>query len=243
MSVEKMESNIILHESKDFGNPNYEIVRNILNKIDNNMMSALGLSAFSSKCCDVFYTDKDPLCKQGNNGHNIYLCVKNDDYYQWIFQFSHEYCHHLINGTMSGVWSDMLWFEETICQIASLYNMFKMVDFCKENWIEHYDSILNERLHYYLEKANNDYKLNEKGGWFKSFAGQLRSERYKRDLYNSIAVLMYPLFIENPNLWKIILYIGDIRSWNSLDELFKHLQSKADTTYVDSLKKMIDIFS
>ena len=144
---------------------------------------------------------------------------------------------------MSGDWSDMLWFEETICQIASLYNMFKMVDFCKENGIEHYDSILNERLHYYLEKANNDYKLNENGGWFKSFADQLRSERYKRDLYNSIAVLMYPLFIENPNLWKIILYIGDIRSWNSLDELFKHLQSKADTTYSDSLKKMINIFS
>lgn len=238
-----MESNIFLHESTDFGNPNYEIVRIILNKIDNNMMSALELQVFSSKRCDVFYTDKYPVCEQGNKGHNIYLCVKDNDYYQWIFQFSHEYCHHLINGTMSGDWSDMLWFEETICQIASLYNMFKMVDFCKENGIEHYDSILNERLYYYLEKANNDYKLNEKGGWFKSFAGQLRSERYKRDLYNSIAVLMYPLFIENPNLWKIILYIGDIRSWNSLDELFKHLQSKADTTYSDSLKKMINIFS
>lgn len=238
-----MESNIFLHESTDFGNPNYEIVRIILNKIDNNMMSALELQVFSSKRCDVFYTDKYPVCEQGNNGHNIYLCVKDNDYYQWIFQFSHEYCHHLINGAMTNDWSDLLWFEETICQLASLYNMFKMVEFCEEIGNEDCVSILKDRLNLYFEKATEDYELDEKGGWFKSFADQLRSEGYKRDLYNSIAVLMYPLFVENPNLWKIILHIGDIRSWGSMDELSEHLQSKADTTYSDSLKKMINIFS
>ena len=238
-----MESNIFLHESTDFGNPNYEIVRDILNKIDNNMMSALGLPVFSSKRCDVFYTDKYPVCSKGEGGHDIYLCVKHNDYYQWIFQFSHEYCHHLINGAMTNDWSDLLWFEETICQLASLYNMFMMVEFCEEMGKADCASLLKDRLSHYLGKATKDNKLDMRGGWFKSFADQLRSKGYKRDLYNSIAVLMYPFFVENPNLWKIIQYIGDIRSWNSLDELFKHLQSKADHTYADSLEKMIVIFS
>lgn len=238
-----MESNVVLHDSTDFGNPNYEIVRNILNKIDNNMMSALELTVFSSKRCDVFYTDKYPVCNKGDNGHNIYLCVKDNDYYQWIFQFSHEYCHHLINGAMTNDWSDLLWLEETICQLASLYNMFKMMDFCEEIGKEDCAFILKDRLNHYLGKATKDYELDKRGGWFKSFAEQLRSYGYKRDLYNSIAVLMYPLFIENPNLWKIILHIGDIRSWKSLNDLFIHLQSKADTSYEYSLKKLIDIFS
>ena len=80
------------------------------------------------------------------------------------------------------------------------------------------------------------------GGWYKQYEESLKEEGYKRDLYNAIAVLMYPLFDDNPNLWKLILNIGDIRSWASLDDLFNHLEANADESYSESLSKMRKMF-
>ena len=230
--------NILLNENDTFGKPSYDIVRLFLSMVDMNMMAALDLPAFSTQRCQVFYMEDGPMCSKVGEEHIIFLSVKDNHWCQWVYQFAHEYCHHLINGTLSGEWSDLMWFEETICELSSLYNLNRMIEFCMENKYQGYAASVDDYLNKLLAKNRGTYCLSADGGWYKQYEDSLKIQRYQRDLYNSIAVIMYPLFMENPNLWKIILNIGDIRSWASLDDLFSHLEMNADESYIESLRQL-----
>ncbi len=238
-----MESNIILNENAYFGNTNYEVVRALLDMVDNNMMEAISHPYFSTKQCVVEPTSDVPMCSKHGEQHIIYLNTKDNFWCQWAYQFSHEYCHHLIDGSLSGGWSDLLWFEETICELSSLYNLNKMIGYCDKIGYPDYALSVKGYLDDLLVKNNDSFKLSADGGWYGQYELSLKKEKYKRELYNAIAVLMYPLFVENPNLWKMILYIGDIRSWVSLDDLFNNLESNADESYKESLSKIRKMFS
>ena len=223
-----MATNIILTENAAFGNTNYDVVRALIYMVDNNMMEAIGQPYFSTKQCLVVPTEDVPMCVKAGGQHIIFLATKDNLWCQWVYQFSHEYCHHLIDGSLSGEWSDLLWFEETLCELSSLYNLNKMISYCANNGLQRYVPSVKSYLENLLTKNNDKYKLSAGGGWYKQYEASLKKEEYKRDLYNAIAVLMYPLFIDTPNLWKLILIIGDIRSWTSLDELFNHLEINSD---------------
>lgn len=235
--------NIIFIENKAFGRPNYKIVRELLCMVDANMMEALGLPCFSTKKCVVVATDGDPMCVQECEQHLIYISAKDDYWCQWVYQFAHEYCHHIIDGSLSGEWSEILWFEETLCELSSLYNLNRMVEFCKVNGMQSYSSSVNDYLNGLLTENLDKYNICDGGGWYDQYEDMLKEKGYKRDLYNAIAVLMYPLFMKNPRLWKLILNIGDIRSWSSLDDLFEHLKANADESYVESLSQLRSLFS
>lgn len=230
--------NILLSENEAFGKPSYDIVRLFLYMVDMNMMAALELPAFSTQRCQVVYMEDGPMCSKVGDDHIIFLSVKDNHWCQWVYQFSHEYCHHLINGTLSGEWSDLMWFEETICELSSLYNLNRMIGFCMANNMQGYASSVDDYLNKLLTKNRSTYCLSADGGWYKQYEDSLKVQQYQRNLYNSIAAIMYPLFMENPGLWKIILDIGDIRSWASLDDLFSHLEANADERYFGSLRQL-----
>lgn len=235
-------SNIVIVKSSDFGNPDYGIIQVLLDKVDVNMSDALGIPPFSTCSCMVEYTDNDPICCKDGCGHKFFLSANDSYYCQWVYQFAHEYCHHLINGTLSGKWSKLLWFEETLCELSSLYNLYLMEHFCKQLGWDDYSMSVHGYLSNLLTK-NNHFQLSPTGGWLTQYESILCAEGYQRDLYNAIAVQMFPFFIDNPRLWKMILHIGDIRQWNSLDELFDHLQANADSSYSDSLQQLRKLFS
>ena len=234
--------NIILTENTAFGNTDYDVVRALLYMVDNNMMEAIGQPYFSTTQCIVVPTEDVPMCAKVGEQHFIFLMTKYNRWCQWVYQFSHEYCHHLINGSLSGEWSDLLWLEETICELSSLYNLNKMIGYCANNGLQGYVPSVINYLENLLTKKNRAYKLSAEGGWYKQYEESLKEAGYKRELYNAIAVLMYPLFVDNPNLWKLILNIGDIRSWTSLEELFNHLEVTADGSYRESLGRMRKMF-
>lgn len=199
------------------------------------MSSALGIHYFSTKHCLVVPSDVTPMCSNGGLiGHIISISAKDNYWCQWVYQFAHEYCHHLINGSLSGEWSTLLWFEETICQLSSLYNLRRMEDYCRDIGLAVYAPCVHDYLDKLLAEGSKVFVRENKVGWFEKYASSLSKEGYQRGLYNAIAVQIFPLFIDNPNLWKIILHIGDIRSWDSLESLFVHLQERVDDSYKDS---------
>lgn len=235
--------NIVLDENAAFGKPAYAVIREFLYMVDANMMTALGRPVFSTRRCIVAHKSDCPMCVAAGEDHIIFLSAHDNYWCKWVYQFAHEYCHHLINGSLSGGWSSLLWLEETICELSSLYNLHRMVSCCDRISRTSYSLSVQQYLNDLLTENNNVYNLCVDGGWYQDYKELLSSEPYKRDLYNAIAVLMYPLFVENPSLWKLILNIGDIRSWGSLEELFEHLQTNADTSYLDSLKRLQKMFS
>lgn len=137
----------------------------------------------------------------------------------------------------------MLLFEETICELSSLYNLNKMIGYCATNGLQWYVPSVIDYLGDLLTKNNDTYKLSVERGGYRQYEVSLKHDEYEGNLYNTIAVLMYPLFVENPYLWKMILNIGDIRSWTSLDDLFSHLEANADGNYCESLSRLRRMFS
>lgn len=238
-----MEANIVIQEDETFGNANYRVVRALLYMVDANMMTALERPRFSTKKCVVIHTEDVPMCAKMNEQHLILLSTKNNRWCQWVYQFAHEYCHHLIDGTLSGEWSNLLWFEETICELSSIYNLGKMIGFCDSNGLQSYAPHVKEYHENLLTKNKDSFHLGIEGGWYSEYKTLLSEKEYFRDLYNAMAVQMYPFFLDNPHLWKIIQHIGNIRMWNSLEDLFVHLDENADKSYKTSLKKLKTMFS
>lgn len=221
-----------------------EVAKELIAFVDDNMMSAFGEPVATVPCC-VDYKEGDPCCCKKNDGnHIIYLSVTDFYWCQLIYQFAHEYCHHLINGSLSGVWHKVLWFEETICEVSSLYNLYRFENYCENHenkgW-KCYSSSVHDYLGKRLTKCGL-FDFNENGGWYDNCSDALEAKDYKRDLYKEIAIFMYPYFIGNPRLWKMILNIEDIRKWDSFESLLEHLQSKADESYDNSLRKMFQMF-
>lgn len=232
-------------------NPSYcickfpqEIVYNVLKQVDLNFSSALEVQPFSSRQTFIYPADTQiPKCCLLGNYHKILLSAK-DSLPQLVFQFSHEYCHHLIDGTMSGEIYGLMWLEETICELSSMYHLQIFYNIwsntSKNHFKYHLAYLFQDYLQILLEKGSGQlyHTLHQKGlgEWIQEYL--LLYMRKSRPMRNDVAVLIYPLFLENPRLWKIILHFGDMRRWKSLEELFQHLSQNATADYAHSLEKL-----
>lgn len=239
--VTEISSNIYFHEDERFGDFDRKSVFTLIRSVDLEFSKALGLVPFSTCLCHIKYHSEYPMCcKSLNNSHVIYLSP-NDPYGgQWLYQFAHEFCHHLINGSLSGEITGLTWFEETVCTLASVYHI----------------STMNQKLHL-LSGITNPHlcqdlpvrldgllKFDQLVGQrplvtvLQSWDNLLKEEQYHRNLYKAIAAKMFPLFRENPNLWKIILHFGNMKERDSLTDLFQDLSKFVDSSYSDSFQKL-----
>ncbi len=235
-SLVKVASNLFMPSEDSFGIYNREIVHRLLVNIQNNFSLLLEQPIDTSVYYFIDYRPGNPECCKIPNGFLIFLSSREDEFWRWVFQFSHEYCHSLINGTLSGEIYGLLWFEETICHLSSIYQLNNLIELC--------DKSSNSLLHCYKEVAHlhllgnfgqPQYNCRE---YLLSEAGRLAEPEYHREIYSNLAATMFPLFVEHPALWKIILHFGDTRQWKTLEELFDHLHSKADESYALPLQKL-----
>ncbi len=143
---------------------------------------------------------------------NIHKNIPLDIYGRGVYQFAHEYCHHLVDGPMDGAMKDSFWFEETICSLASLFMLRRL----KFRWIleQGVSSFLstnaNQLSMWEIANFSDARKIDVSPSlseWIKNNLQQLQSPQHYRDLYNVIAVNILDLFEENPKLWQILPYL------------------------------------
>lgn len=235
--------NMSFIDDDSFGNYDKEIVFSLLKTVDIIFSNSMELKPFSSSNCTILYNHfkANPMCCDSCNGHYIFLHVKGNFWCKWLYQFSHEYCHHLINGKMSGNIKGLKWFEETICELASMYNLKIMADIWEKSDISIKLRFVQAFRDYLNDLQNENPLLYEQTlhpKFLQFWDNRLKDPICHRDLYNAIAVLIFPLFLENPHLWKIILHFGDMENWESLEDLFLHLRRNATPDYSDSLEKL-----
>ncbi len=149
----------------------------------------------------------------------IFLLTENHYWCQYAYQFTHEYCHHLIESNFVYNIDKFGWFEEAICELASLHSLIQM----SADWKEH--PAVPERFDYapefeiYANKIISKYEdqivqpVNE---LIKHNIYELSNNRYLRYLTGLIAVSLFPLFKEKPALWDCVTYIGKIKVTNEL---------------------------
>lgn len=139
---------------------------------------------------------------------------------------------------MSGQLKGLFWFEETICELASMYHLNKIHSL----WSQYPDFSIqfqySPSLRGYLDNLLNRNSHREDAGSLLQFlqvSHCVEPQTYHRYYYNALAAKIYPFFLQNPKLWRIIPRIGNSRQWNCLQDLLRHLLEKSDDDYSPSL--------
>jgi hypothetical protein len=129
---------------------------------------------------------------------------------QYAFQFSHELCHVLARYREKHPGNQ--WFEESICELASLYALRAMSEEWKTkppypNWKSygpHLASYAKERM----EKAALPEGVTL-AKWYAENERALRAKADDRARNQVVATALLPLFEERPGRWRAVYHLND----------------------------------
>lgn len=130
---------------------------------------------------------------------------------QYAYQWAHEFCHILCGYRNDG--RDNKWFEETLCELASIYALRQMSETWKTdppypNWKDYgkslrkyADDVIASREKLDIAGLAEFYRRHEKS---------LRESATKRDLNGAMAVALMPLFEKEPEHWNAVRYLNSV---------------------------------
>jgi hypothetical protein len=144
----------------------------------------------------------------GNNEHIVRLDTKNRAWAQLAFQFSHELCHVMCN--YRDVPNQQLWFEETLCEVASLFALKKMGEEWKKNppysnWKSYSGALRDYAAQRLKTKDTDGFTLEE---IYRANLSELRATATNRDINNQLASKLLPMFEETPAAWEAVRYLN-----------------------------------
>jgi hypothetical protein len=148
------------------------------------------------------------LYKRGQgNEYIVKLDTSDRAWAQLAFQFAHEFCHVICN--YRDATNQQLWFEETLCECASLYALRQMAVQWKtnapySNWKSYSTSLrdyADDRIAAYEREDSiaQFYRANQK---------ELIKTGTNRDLNTYLAIRLLPLFEDTPAAWQALRYIN-----------------------------------
>ncbi|MDR0792760.1 MAG: hypothetical protein LBE82_05590 [Chitinophagaceae bacterium] len=155
-----------------------------------------------------------PTFVKQNECNRIYLNTVNRLWCQYSYQFSHELCHHIIDSDFLTTNDRFGWFEESLCELASIFCIDKMAQTWLtnppySNWKE-YSNSLAGYVRDIIEKSENKivqpFKI-----WLAKRMDELYNDRYKRAENRIVALQLFPLFKNEPEFWSSIQYLKRIK--------------------------------
>lgn len=218
----------------------------ILNGVIYKYQHIIDKSRYTKDTCRIQPREDHPFCFNIMNGfQGIELSAKDRNYCQYVYQFAHEYCHFLVNRDNKGERTGAYWFEETICELASIY-MLRLMEKQWETtppykiWQSYYTSY-KEYADEIINRASNkiDKPLRE---WISERLELLHGPEYQREIYTAIAVNIMDIFFENPNLWNIITYIKEVDrlEYTTFENFIKSLYAILPDDLKMPFKKLMD---
>ncbi len=202
---------------------------------------------------------RSPNESDSNQPHFVSLVSKYGRWSQLTLQFSHEFCHVLLNSDRLGPnfeKSEAAWFDEVVCVVASLYTLKRFAegpsDFVNEWWKGKGGSILPQE---YLEEHQRKVKI-KKGypskkqfkQWLKDNEPKMRGDPYlayenvDRFYDRVIADQLLPLFWgESKAGWNAVcgLPTSKLMLAEYLIEWRDALQSNEQRRFVSSVMKKL----
>lgn len=240
-----------------FGSFNHAVIPSLLKTVE---VFFRQQSVIQAKWLVVVRGENKPMCcaTSDPNIHVIKLNTEGNLWCQWVYQFAHEYCHHIIDGGLTGETSGLIWLEESICHVASFVCLDCFERTCVSSDIPYLPGYASSVISYlkdllldegqqlyepYLPDLNNPLRKEQIPQeemkpiypYVESRADVLATT-YSMEDYNAIAKMLFPHFYNNPKVWRILPHLGDMRKWNSIKVLFDHLEVKADDEYRESLE-------
>lgn len=183
-----------------------KVLRSVIDVFDEVLMHEYCLNI---KCSISYKNTPGPQCRFIPNtfSHEILLTAHRNSWPQYVYQFAHEYCHHLTSALPIRSFKGAFWFEEVLCETASFYCLSVLQE--KTN-----DVIISTQLGRFLYGSylNDLYsdtpKLNTTLGlYIKENIPYMETPSYQREKYSVIARNIVDIFLQYPKLWNIILFI------------------------------------
>jgi len=159
---------------------------------------------------EVSYSRRGPMVlhRRGARGEYIvWLDVKDTYWCQFAYQFAHEFTHVLC-GVGEG--KTHMWFEESVCEMASMFAMRRMAETWKTSapyphWRSYSASIAR-----YIEKNMAKAELLDDRAfveWYRRHAAELGKNAYIRDKNRVVARKLLGLFEKTPEHWEALGYL------------------------------------
>ena len=148
---------------------------------------------------------------QRNVRKEIVVQLDTSDTYwsQYAYQWSHELCHILCAYRDDA--KDNKWFEEMLCELASLYTMRAMAESWKtdppySNW-KSYGKSLRSYADDIVDK-HPQLTPADLGEFYAENRDALRASATDRKLNATVAIALLPLFEETPSHWAAVPYLN-----------------------------------
>lgn len=153
------------------------------------------------------------LFQRNVRGEIVVQLDTGDTYWcQYAYQFAHELCHVLCGFREGG--DDHKWFEETLCELASIYTMRRMAEEWEKsppypNWRD-YSKALRSYADDVVEKREA-LDLKQLAAFYAKEKESLRGTATQRDKNGRMAAALLPLFEEKPERWEAVRWLNAAR--------------------------------
>ncbi|MFP6612770.1 MAG: hypothetical protein VB835_10705 [Pirellulales bacterium] len=158
----------------------------------------------SAKGGPIVLYDKSP------SGEYIVRLNTGDLYWsQYAYQFAHEFCHILCNYDQDK--SGNKWFEESVCEMASLFALRRMGETWKtappfghwKGYAKHLTAYAEDRMS--KARLPQDRTL---AIWYERHAVELNGTAVNRELNNVVAMALLTLFEAEPQHWPAVGFLN-----------------------------------
>ncbi len=158
------------------------------------------------------------LFRRNLRGEVVVLLDTGDRFWcQYAYQMAHEFCHILCGFRKGG--RRNLWFEESLCEMASLFAMRSMAESWKTappypNWKGYSKSIRD-----YVSEVEGRYHLpadTTLAAYYAEHARALAANPTDRDRNGRVALALLPLFEKEPHHWPAVAYLNRGRGKDDL---------------------------
>jgi hypothetical protein len=143
----------------------------------------------------------------------IWLNTAETYWCQYAYQFAHEFCHVLCGFDED--WEGNKWFEETLCETASLFALRAMskaweTDAPYPNW-KGYRVSLAKYAQDVIEKRE---KLTPEtlAAFYEKHRAELIKEPCQRDLNGAMAVVLLEILEAQPESWEAVRWLNSLPS-------------------------------
>ncbi len=151
------------------------------------------------------------LFRRGPNGEYLVRLNTGDRLWaQHAYQFAHEFGHILASYDEHE--RNNKWFEESICEMSSLFVLRRMSETWKfrppySNWKEYSPALAD-----YARQRMRTGQLppgKTLAEWYRENEALLRQDPCLRDKNTVVAVALLPLFEQQPESWEAIAWLND----------------------------------
>lgn len=159
------------------------------------------------------------LYQRGPNGeYRVHLTARNERWFQYAYQFSHELCHIFSNFDHKEIKdneavTDHQWFEETLCEMASLSTLKHLARTWAKTppagkWAAYAPTFARYADHLLAEEHRRLPAGQSLSQWYREHGMALRESPYQREKNELAASALLPLFDKEPGNWQAIIYLN-----------------------------------